>query len=115
MSFLALLAERAHLYAREAGQERWRRVTVEPLRCRVVALTPREAEMRLAQMRGETTHRGRCLPNPHVVAGRAMVVNGERAFVIVSVRAVDHPRPRGHLALELQEVPLRSIEPADGE
>ncbi len=111
MSFLSLLGERAEVYAREAGQERWRRVTTEALACRVVTLSPREAEMRLGQLRAETTHRGRCLPNPQVVAGRAMVVNEERAFIILNARPVSYPRPQGHVALDLQEVPLRSIKP----
>jgi hypothetical protein len=111
MSFLSLLGEQAHVYVREPGQERWRRVTAEPLRCRVVTLSPREAEMRLAQMRAETTHRGRCLPHPQVLAGRALVVKEERAFIITNARPVEYPRPGGHLALDLQEVPLTSIEP----
>lgn len=109
MSFFALLSEHGEIYARAAGQERWRKVTVGPMKCRVVELSAREKEMGLAAMTPETTHRGRCLPHPQVTGGRVMVVNGERAYLIVNARQVDHPRPKGHLALDLQEVPLRSI------
>ena len=111
MSFLALLGERAEVYAREAGQERWRKVTAEALACRVVTLSPREREIRLGQLEAETTHRGRCLPDEQIVAGRAIVVNEERAFIVLNARPVSYPRPRGHLALDLEEVPLRSIKP----
>lgn len=106
MSFAALLTERAQIYAREAGQETWRRVSLEPLACRIVALSPREVEMAMAARRAEVTHRGRCLPSAKVRAGRRLVLeDGGEAYLIVSVTAVERPWPGGHLVVELQVVP----------
>jgi len=105
MSFAATLTERAHVYTREPGQETWRRVTVEPVACRVVALSPREVEMALAQRRTEVTHRGRCEPSPEVRGGRKLVLSDGRVFLIAAVTPVAHPRPRGHLALDLEAIP----------
>lgn len=105
MSFAALLTDRAHVLAREAGREHWTRLTVEPLACRVVALTPREVEMALAQTRAEITHRGRCLPNPHVKPGRKLALVAGPAYLILSVVRAASPKPYGHLVMELQELP----------
>lgn len=105
MSFAALLTDRAHVLTREAGHEEWTRLTAEPLACRVVPLTPREAEMALAQARAEITHRGRCLPNPHVRPGRRLALVGGPAYLILSVVRAANPKPHGHLVLELQELP----------
>jgi len=105
MSFAALLTDRAHLLAREPGRERWARLTAEPLPCRVVFLSPREVEMALAQAHAEVTHRGRCLPNPHVKPGRKLALLGGPVYLILAVVHVPNPRPHGHLVLDLQALP----------
>jgi hypothetical protein len=105
MSFAALLTERARVYAREAGQEHWRPVSAGPVACRVVALSPREAEMALARRRAEVTHRGRCEPSPDVRAGRKLVLADGREYLVVAVTSVARPAPSGHLVLELEALP----------
>lgn len=123
MSFAALLTDRAHVYARSAGQDHWYRVTREPVACRVVELSPGDVELGLDGLRSEITHRGRCLPHPQVRAGRKLVLvagcavegGGQpevakqprdgRAFIVVALRRVSHPAPHGHLALSLRSFP----------
>ncbi len=109
MSFAATLHQRAHIYARAAGQESWNRLTAEPVACRVVALSPREMEIAWSRLQAEVTHRGRALPHPALQAGHKLVVNkgaggAGGSFVIVAVRHVDHPAPAGHVVFDLVQV-----------
>ena len=109
MSFYATLTQRAHVYARAAGQESWQKLTTEPVPCRIVALPRREREMAWARLQTEVTHRGRCLPRPEIRPGRKLVINeaagsAGQSFIIVAVRHIDHPAPAGHLAVDLSEI-----------
>lgn len=121
MSLQATMTQLAHVYERAAGQEHWRRVTVEPIACSIVPLSPREAEMAAANLRAHATHRARCLPRAEIAAGRKLVLVGpgpacflphaapsrerkQRAFIIVHVRRFPRPHPDGHLCLYLEEL-----------
>ena len=111
MSFSAGLDRRAEVYAREAGQEHWQRVTRRPLACRVVELPVSETEVALVKLGARVTHRARCLPEEEIQAGRRLVVDGEEEYLIVTVRKVGHPAPQGHLTLSLEAVESRARPP----
>lgn len=108
MSFVARLTDRAHVYARSAGQEQWRRVSAEPVACHVVALGPAAREGAWAQLEVQSTHRARALPSAHLQVGRKLVVvsgpMSGRSFVVLRMRRVNHPSPAGHVVLDLAQV-----------
>jgi len=115
MSFSATLNQRAHIYARQPGQEHWKRVTVAPIRCRITALSPRPHEETWARLHPEATHQARCLPSPHLQPGNKLTVlaagaaheeqlQSHQDYLILAVQSVPHPRPRGHVVVALQRL-----------